>query len=386
MPSLTGKIGATIQALIDSWRLFVKVLITLLQRLVGRRKCKNRRRPTGCFMIPPDVSRSPDPCLYSQTYLMAQGLSVTWNNPDIQITKPDGTPVDSSALEPDTEYRVVATIHNASFDAALGVQVICVYRPWSFGTDERIPVETDNDGNPAIRVLNIGAWGAKAATFTWRTPALQPGNDKEHYCLQVECFHPQDKEPNNNIGQENTNVIRTASSATIKIPLQNLRRARQDIRLEIDEYRIPDSKIEIPLSRVDRVAPTTDRRLHKKSIRFDDSTRNVLGSALRGAHIRLRDPDIKTGKRAYSVHGYTFGRRLRESNRRGAFPLGAAWAVSIDVPGLSIALDGKEKATLTFEVEPDGSVAPGTTKHINVNAFNQDGSLLGGVTLVVEVS
>ena len=33
-------------------------------------------------MIRPDVYRRADPMIYSQFYLMEQGLAVTWDNPD----------------------------------------------------------------------------------------------------------------------------------------------------------------------------------------------------------------------------------------------------------------------------------------------------------------
>src|SRR5215212_9149113 len=38
-----------------------------------------------CGRIPDPLIRRPDPCIYSQTYLMAQGLPVTWDNPDIWV-------------------------------------------------------------------------------------------------------------------------------------------------------------------------------------------------------------------------------------------------------------------------------------------------------------
>ena len=135
-------------------------LWALLLRLLGKGR-KPPKTPAHCFQLPPDVARKPDPCLYSQWYLAAKGMSVTWDNPDIQIVTTGGVPVPSHALVADTDYRVEATIHNASFDAALGVEVICVYRPWSFGTADRVPVEADASGNPAIRRLNIWTLGLR---------------------------------------------------------------------------------------------------------------------------------------------------------------------------------------------------------------------------------
>src|SRR5215204_4670313 len=153
-------------------------LWALLLRLLGKGR-KPPKTPTHCFPVPPDVYRRPDPCIYSQWYLAAKGMSVTWDNPDIQITTPGGVAVPSHALVADTDYLVQATIHNASFDAALGVEVICVYRPWSFGTADRVPVEVDSSGNPAIRRLNLGPWGSAVATFTWHTPNVADA----HFCI-----------------------------------------------------------------------------------------------------------------------------------------------------------------------------------------------------------
>src|SRR6058998_834464 len=41
--------------------------------------------PAPCRSIPRHVYRRPDPMIYCQKYLLGQGLSVTWDNPDIQL-------------------------------------------------------------------------------------------------------------------------------------------------------------------------------------------------------------------------------------------------------------------------------------------------------------
>jgi hypothetical protein len=58
----------------------------------------------------------PDPLIYSQQYLMGLGLAVTWDNPDIWLER-NGSRVSSHAIEPDTEYEIVARIWNGSTDA-----------------------------------------------------------------------------------------------------------------------------------------------------------------------------------------------------------------------------------------------------------------------------
>src|SRR4051794_15988414 len=70
------------------------------------RKCKrskdgsdrtNRSSTRNCTRIPDRVYRRPDPLLYAQWYLLAQGLAVTWDNPDIEIQQ-GGVPVSSESL------------------------------------------------------------------------------------------------------------------------------------------------------------------------------------------------------------------------------------------------------------------------------------------------
>src|SRR5688572_16425199 len=69
------------------------VLYRLLRRWCARRgkppKGKGTREDTGPVVayLPPSIHKRPDPLLYSQFFLMAQGLAVTWDNPDIWITE-----------------------------------------------------------------------------------------------------------------------------------------------------------------------------------------------------------------------------------------------------------------------------------------------------------
>lgn len=54
--------------------------------------------------------------MYSQSLLAAQGLAVTWDNPDI-VLRLSGADVPSSSLLPDTDCGVVARIWNNATDA-----------------------------------------------------------------------------------------------------------------------------------------------------------------------------------------------------------------------------------------------------------------------------
>src|SRR4029077_13272713 len=96
--------------MIQPWGL----LDSFLLRRVDRRKrsCNN----PGCLTITRDIYRRPDPLIYSQLYIVNQGLAVTWDNPDIHLEN-GGIFVPSSSLAPDTEYDVVARIWNGSTEA-----------------------------------------------------------------------------------------------------------------------------------------------------------------------------------------------------------------------------------------------------------------------------
>src|SRR5437016_11771124 len=46
---------------------------------------KGRDRGGACITVSPAVLKRADPLIYSQYYLMKMRLSVTWDNPDIEI-------------------------------------------------------------------------------------------------------------------------------------------------------------------------------------------------------------------------------------------------------------------------------------------------------------
>lgn len=84
------------------------------------------REETGkdCTIVDNPSYHRPDPCIYSQDYLLKLGLAVTWDNPDIVIRK-GGVVVAEHDLLPDTDYEIDATIWNNSYDApAVGVKVL----------------------------------------------------------------------------------------------------------------------------------------------------------------------------------------------------------------------------------------------------------------------
>ncbi len=93
----------------------------------------------------------PDPMIYSQFYLMKQGLAVTWDNPDIQLYQ-NGFTVPSHALQPDTEYELVARCWNLSYDApVVGMPVRFTYLEAKIEESLNMPDLRDKEGkNPLI--------------------------------------------------------------------------------------------------------------------------------------------------------------------------------------------------------------------------------------------
>jgi hypothetical protein len=179
------------------------------------------------------VYRRPDPLIYDQYYLQSLGLAVTWDNPDIELARADqpGTPVDSHALEPDTEYIVTARIWNGSNHApAIDMPVRFSYLEFGIGTVSHPIAQTVVD-LPARGAAGCPAFGS----VVWRTPP-QPG----HYCLQVELVWPDDANPHNNLGQHNTDVKALNSPrAAFAFPVRNDGPRHQALRLAADGYAVP---------------------------------------------------------------------------------------------------------------------------------------------------
>jgi hypothetical protein len=268
------------------------------------------------------VYRRPDPLIYSQWYLMAQGLAVTWDNPDISLLR-GGVPVSAHALLPDTEYTVVARVWNGSTNAsAVHLPVSVSFLGFGMG-GLRHPI--------GQTFVSLGAKGTPScpafATVTWRTPST-PG----HYCIQVELVWSDDANPLNNVGQTNTDVQALGSPlANFVFTARNDAAERRVVRFEADGYRIPPAP------------PCGD------------------GPA------RGEPPDSRRA-RILRVHG------------RGAHPVPEGWRVEIDPP--EIELPPREERTVRVRmVAPIDDFAGRQT--INVNGFVGDG-LVGGVTLHAE--
>jgi hypothetical protein len=344
---------------------FLLFFLRLLLRLFRGREEENKTR--HCLEIPPHVKRKPDPCLYSQFYLMALGIAVTWDNPDIQITLPDNTPVPSHDLAANTQYVVHATIHNASFNPAIGTEVRCFYRPWSFNDPSRTPVEINPDGTEKVIILHIPAWGSRIAKFNWRTPNVADA----HFCLQVECQHPDDANPNNNLGQENTNVhsAKPGEKVSIKTLLLNPHREPRRIRFRADAYEIPGEEIMLKLNTRTRTIGGISRFLLTREAR----SRKLMAASRRAPQLI-----------AYVYRGIE---ELRKRNLRDSQRLSPEWVVRRDGNELeaALALDAGKHQEVTLEVTTPPNATPGRRQRINIVAFDDRGRNAGGVTLVIKI-
>ena len=323
---------------------FLKLLPTLITRLSPflrdllhalKTGCHRPRRD-GCRLdVPPGVLKRPDPMLYSQQWLMKQGLAVTWDNPDIQLQDALGNPVPSSGLTPDTDYKVVVRIWNNSYDApAPGLPVSLSFLSFGMGTVSTPVGQTSVDlgvkGSPHCPAF---------ASFVWHTPALEG-----HYCLQALLVWPDDANPENNLGQENTNVGKMHSPAEFKFPVHNRAAVRRRFQLEADMYRIPAP------------APCSEQ------------------------------PEIPRGSDRYTESRARWAHALR-AQAYGRFPVTADWRVAISPAELE--LDPGETRDVMVSIERVAGAFSGT-QAFNIHGFasppNRPRTLVGGVTLYVEGS
>src|SRR5262245_10939827 len=289
----------------------------------------------GTVRIPSDVYKRPDPMIYSQGFLMSQGLAVTWNNPDIRIETvglgggPSGTVVPSHQLTADTDYFVIARIWNGSVEApAINLPVEFSFLSFGIGTT------STSIGVAHVDLPVKGVAGCPAfAAMKWRTPAA-PG----HYCLQVRLVWPDDAEPGNNLGQENTDVKPLNSPhAVFTFPVRNDSGTRRVLRLVADFYspgERPPCGQEDPRPVNPHLTPAEIARLRRRAL---------------GEHAR------------------------------GEFRVPAGWAISVSPE--QVLLGPGEETTVTVDVtSPDPFVG---RQAINLNAFAGDW-MAGGVTLFVE--
>ncbi len=365
-----------------------------------------------CGRIPEVLVRRPDPSIYSQTYLAAQGLPVTWNNPDVWVApaaNPGAIEPDSYHLTADTDYIVSVRAHNASTDAAIGVNVRLVYRPWSFNSPDVTPVETDPAGNEVVRSVDIAPLGAAVAQFKWHTPALAPGEER-HFCLQAILSHPLDANLANNMGQENTNVhsqnpgfVSPGEVLPLAVPVFNPGRRERGVRFQFDAYEINvDDSVRLRLKtghgrarlrvsdRIGHALPTVE----PPEIRREREA--VTGHRAPGAaRPRARRSKAVFGRIAFSTPKSRF--RIAKTRYMGfddlrklilsrdySLPPGMDVAITPETPAAP-RLAPTDSLVPNFEITIPADAAPGSRLPLNIRAETDDGALLGGVTVYFEV-
>jgi hypothetical protein len=289
-------------ALIALVRRVCEVLRQLAKRPPGRAR---KMSPYLCNPISEQAFRRPDPLIYSQAELMARGLAVTWDNPDIFLQQ-GGVDVSSAHLDPDTEYDVVARVWNASTDAPVAALPVS-FSYLSFG----IGVESHPIGRTAVDLGVKGGPDHPAfARVRWRTPAAAG-----HYCLQVLLEPADDLNPANNLGQENTQVGAAHSPVEFAFPLRNRDTRAATFRLEVDAYAIPPQRpcSERPPEQPD---PRHERRNYPVpagwSVVIDPSEPRLAPDAETTVRVRVTPPDTFHGRQplnvnAFGAHGFAGG-------------------------------------------------------------------------------
>jgi hypothetical protein len=317
---------------------FVALLKAICKALHGHSH-RPERDGECCLHLPPEVYKRPDPLIYDQYYLMAMGLAVTWDNPDIELFEvnpgaPDGlgAPVASSALQAGHPYKVRVRVWNGSYDApAVGLPVALSYL--TFG------VATTSTGIDTSYV-DLGVKGSPHcpafAIVDWTTPPVAG-----HYCLQARLIWPDDANPDNNLGQENVQVATHHSPAAFSFALRNEASVRRRFVIEADRYRLPElplcSDVPEPERGTTRLAETRER-----------------------------------WERARREQGY------------GSFAVPADWAVRIDPAERE--LGAYEQTTVAVSVDGTGGIPGGAALNVNCFVVGDDGGrmLAGGVTAYLE--
>jgi hypothetical protein len=397
--------------------LVVLVLVLLLKLwallicLVRTKTLRPEKTEDPCGKIPEVLARRPDPSIYSQSYLASQGLPVTWDNPDIWVApaaNPGAIEPDSYHLAEDTDYIVSVRAHNASTDAAIGVRVRLVYRPWSFASPDVTPVEVDAAGNEVVRTVDIPPMGAAIAQFKWHTPPLAPG-ESAHYCLQAHLSHPLDANLANNMGQENTQVysqnpgtVTPGELAQLDIPVFNTARRERVLRFRFDTYEIDETdQVQLRLENGHGRArlPLSDRLAHSlpsvepREVRRPEPEPEPEGPVGAAAGRRERSKAtfgrvaLSSPKSRFQLvkSRYTGFDSLREAILGRDYSLPAGMDVAVREPPEQLRLGPTQARVVGFYIKVPDDAAPGSRIPMNVRAEAEDGTLVGGVTLYFDV-
>jgi hypothetical protein len=281
---------------------------------------KEESKP-GCDVINNPSFHRPDPCIYSQQYLLQLGLPVTWDNPDI-VLKKGGIIVPEHNLEPDTEYEIDATIWNNSYEApVVGLKVVFTFLSFGVGTVVN-PIGTT--------FVNLGVKGGinhpAHGKMLWTTPPAAG-----HFCLQVTLVWFDDVNTANNLGQNNVDVAAALSPATFSFRLRNNTDKPTLYRFQVDSYVIPSQEACKP------TIPPEDRVPRAERLR-----------------------------------------RIRARHNRANFPVPPGWTVVITPSEVS--LNPADEVDIAVAIMPPAGFTG--TQPFNVNAMYGE-KYAGGVSLVV---
>jgi hypothetical protein len=408
--ALLGLVGLVLLLIVVIPSLLLRFCEKLMKFLRTRNfKAEEEQKDPCNPPFPEPVMRRPDPSIYSQTYLAAQGLPVTWDNPDIWMAKaatPNVIEPDSYHLEADTDYIVSVQAHNASTDLALGVKVRLLYRPWSFNSPDLLPAAINANGQEVVRFVNIPGMGSAIAQFTWHTPPV-PTGETRHYCLQAHLSHPLDTNLENNVGQENTNVhsanpghVTAGELVRVDVPLFNP--AGQDARIvfRADAYAIDRTETvqlqrqtntgreRLSLSqRIGNVLPMVlpEGRTQPRTPppTGGPTLRRSTATAARGGRWRLvwgrRIPHVVTRAR---YTGYdTYKKALLARN----FDLPPGMDFEVPEPPEGPLLRARERRDVPVQLKIPADAQTGQQYSINVRAQTETGRLIGGVTFLLNV-
>jgi hypothetical protein len=300
------------------------------------RRCFHRPPRDGCCLnLPPSVHVRADPMIYDQYYLMSQGLGVTWDNPDINLFDMSGNPASGDNLNPDTDYKVVVRVWNNSYDApAPNMPVYLSFLSFGIGI-----TSTPVDVAPADLGVKGSAFCPAFANFIWHTPAI-PG----HYCLQALLLWSDDANPNNNLGQKNTQVGKMKSPATFSIPVHNQATVTRRFEIEADMYQLP-------------ALPSCGDQ---------------------------RQPSREKGRFAESQARWAQALRTQ---RYGLFPVTPDWKITITPAAFNLGPDASTEIAVSVEHAGGAFV---DTQAFNIHGFASPATgprtMAGGVTLFVQGS
>lgn len=361
------------EGLVSALRVLVKILYEWLIAILGlllfllrlwrdwAKRSREHKWEVKCREYPSDLWRRPDVYIYSQQWFMARGIAVTWDNPDIVIRrKSDGLVADSRNLQADTEYEIVASVHNRSVMApAIGVKVLFSRRQWGAGASD-IPI-----GDTAVDVSVLGGSRNPApAVVTWKTPTGQG-----HYCLLVTLEPVDDTDWTDNVGQENTNVVAASpgDEVTIEMPVFNAGAQGRRFDMHAGAYRLPAEPL--------KADPDLQRRMagNRRARKQGRHTSAYLVTAL-----RPKAYDAAARKTAMDERL----KQVAANNGLNAFPVPEIWHPSLEPATVALPEAGSGTTTLKLRVPQDAK----GEHEFHVWATDEAGALIGGVTAIVRVA